>query len=341
MIRVAVIGAGLIGKERLLAIRALEQSGHPVSLAGIFDVNTELAQKAAAEFGTVSFPSMQALYESSPDWIVVALPHDTAVGVAEAALKISAHVLMEKPMGRDLAEAKRLLTAGKDRLHIGFNYRFYEGIAKAMQDAKQGRFGDLISVDFLLGHGCYPGQEKTWKLNDERAGGGCLIDPGIHLLDLCLQLAPDGFEVAGGRSWKGFWKTGIEEDVSLVLSSGSFAVNLHVSIVHWRSVFRMAIDGTDAYGVVSGRNRSYGDQSYTFGPRWGWQNAPSQAASERIEIQTDGNNAFIRETQAILFPEDNPNGAWPCAATAAEAYAAMELLDRVRERLGLRRQYSS
>ena len=41
----------------------------------------------------------------------------------------------------------------------------------------------------------FPGQEKTWKLNEERAGGGCLIDPGIHLLDLCMLLAPDGLEV--------------------------------------------------------------------------------------------------------------------------------------------------
>jgi len=147
--------------------------------------------------------------------------------------------------------------------------------------------------------------------------------------------------VKGGTSWNGFWNTGIEEDVSLVLTSASFVMNLRISIVSWRSMFQMRLNGTDGYGVVSGRNRSYGNQTYTFGPRWGWQNAPSQAASETLELETDGNNAFIRETRALLFPEDNPNGEWPRPGTAAEAFRCMQLLENIRATLGLRANYSS
>lgn len=341
MKKVAIVGAGLIGKERLIAFRELAAKGRDVSTQGIFDLNAELAAKMAAEFNTFTFPSFEALLESKPDWIVIALPHDTAVDYAEAALKSGARVIMEKPMGRDNVEAKRLLDISDGHLHVGFNYRFYEGIAKALQDTRSGRFGKLISIDFLLGHGCFPGQEKTWKLNDERAGGGCLIDPGIHLLDLCCLLAPNGLDVAAAKAWKGFWNTGVEEDVSLLLDAGDFTINLRVSIAHWRSVFRLNIDGTEAYGVVSGRNRSYGDQTYTVGPRWGWQNAPNQAASEVVEVTTDGNNAFSRETEAILYPDLNPNGIWPKAASAEDAYRAMELLQKIRLKAGLRSQYSS
>jgi len=339
MIRIAVVGAGLIGRERLLAISSLKKQGRDVYLIGIYDADPELCRKAATEFETVAFPSLQSLYESSPDWIFVALPHDIAVEIATGALGTGAKVLMEKPMGRDKFEAERLLQMGGDKLHIGFNYRFYEGIDKALRDARDGRFGELITVDFLLGHGCFPGQEKTWKLNNERAGGGCLIDPGIHLLDLCQQLFPSGIDVIGGKSWSGFWKTGIEEDVSLVLSAGSCAINLRISIAHWRSVFCMSINGTDGYGVVNGRNRSYGRQTYLFGPRWGWQNAASQVASEVTEIDTDGNNAFVLETQAMLFPETLASGA-PTSATAQEAFASMELLHRIRQSLSLRTIYS-
>jgi predicted dehydrogenase len=242
-------------------------------------------------------------------------------------------------MGRDLREARELFQAGGDRLKVGFNYRFYPGIRKAVEDARNKRFGDLISVDFELGHGCFPGQEKTWKLNQERAGGGCLIDPGIHLLDLCLLLAPDGLEVAGGASWSGFWKTGIEEDVTLVLRGKSFSISLHISIVLWRSVFRMAVHGNDGYGIVTGRNRSYGSQRYIVGPRWGWQTAPNQAASESIELESDGSDVFVDELEALLFPSDTEKDHYSKPASSADALKVMDLLDRVRKELGLRREF--
>lgn len=339
MIRVGVVGAGLIGRERLEAVKKLAARNRAVTIGGVFDANQELTQKAAADFSTQAHESLESFLASDYDLNVIALPHDITVPIALQALKSRGDVLIEKPMGRDLREANELFQAGGDRLKVGFNYRLYPGIRQAVEDAQKKRFGDVISVEFLLGHGCFPGQEKTWKLNDERAGGGCLIDPGIHLLDLCLLLAPDGLEVAGGTSWSGFWKTGVEEDVNLLLRGKNISISLHISIVLWRSVFRMAINGTDGYGLVTGRNRSYGPQRYVVGPRWGWQSAPSQAASETIELESDGSDVFVDEMEALLF---GPNGSddSPCKpASSAEALKVMELLDRVRKELGLRREY--
>ena len=339
MIRVGIVGAGLIGRERLDAVKKLAAKGLPVTIGGVFDASTELTQKAATDYQTQAHEGLDALLAADYDLVVIALPHDITVPIALQALKGRGTVLIEKPMGRGMAEAKALFEAGGDKLRVGFNYRFYPGIRKVIQDAHSGRFGDLINVEFLLGHGCFPGQEKTWKLNEERAGGGCLIDPGIHLLDLCLLLAPEGLEVAGGSSWSGFWKTGVEEDVTLVLQGKNLSITLHVSIVLWRSVFRMAVHGVDGYGVVNGRNRSYGPQTYTVGPRWGWQNAPSQAASEKVELETTGMDVFADEMEALLFPGENEEAAWPRASTAKEALRVMELLDGIREKLKLRREF--
>ena len=50
-----------------------------------------------------------------------------------------------------------------------------------------------------------------------RAGGGCLIDPGIHLIDLAGSLDGGALSVVGGTAWNGFWDTGIEEDCRFVL----------------------------------------------------------------------------------------------------------------------------
>lgn len=340
MIRLGFIGAGLIGRERLLAVKRMIEKGRPVEIVGIFDANVDVCQKTARKFDATGFSNLDQLFTSNLDWIVVSLPHDTAVQVAHDALKSGASVLLEKPMGRDLHEARQLFEEGGERLRIGLNYRYYPGIRRALQDARAGRFGKLVAIEMLLGHGCGPGQEKTWKLDEERAGGGCLIDPGIHLLDLCLLLASDELSVSGGTTWSGFWNTGIEEDVNLVLSSKEVSLTLQVSIVRWLSEFRMCIRGVDGYGLVTGRNRSYGPQKYVVGSRWGWRSAANQAASEVLEVESDGMDVFVQETEALLFSNEEGQRQWPRPATAAEGLRVMELLDQIRLHVGLRRIYS-
>lgn len=340
MIRIGVIGAGLIGRERLAALAALEAQGRPISIIGLHDANPDVCHSVAAEYATPAFRDTASLLRHKPDWVMIALPHDSAAEVAQMALADGANVLLEKPLGRDLREAERLVEQGGNRLRVGFNYRFFSGIRKAVKDVQSGRFGRTISIEFDLGHGCAPGQEKTWKLDPERAGGGCLIDPGVHLLDLCLQLAPNGLQVKGGTSWKGFWNTGIEEEVCLLLDADGVSVTIRLSLVAWRSTFLMRINGTDAYGIVTGRNRSYGKQQYIVGRRWGWLDAPTQAASEQLEVIDDGLDVFKRETEALLFADQTRTDG-PRVARAEEALEVMRLLDQIRAALGLRRDYSS
>jgi len=102
----------------------------------------------------------------------------------------------------------------------------------------------------------------------------------------------------------------------------------------------MRVNGTDGYGIVNGRNRSYGNQQYTFGKRWGWREAESQAASEVVELEDDGLDVFKRETEALLFG-GNSGSDWPQIATAKDALQVMKLLDEIRTVMGLRRNYSS
>ena len=87
MIRFAIVGAGLIGRERLTALQKLAARGRPVSLVGIFDADPERCQAVAKEFGTRAFRSLEELLETRPEWVGVALPHDIAVSVARQILK--------------------------------------------------------------------------------------------------------------------------------------------------------------------------------------------------------------------------------------------------------------
>jgi predicted dehydrogenase len=191
-------------------------------------------------------------------------------------------------------------------------------------------------LSFLLGHGGSPDDFKGWKLDPVRAGGGCLIDPGIHLLDLACQADRGDLVVRGGTCWSGFWKTGIEEDCHLILSGSVIpTIGMSVSVVRWRSTFRIELFGTDGYGVVEGRGRSYGPQTYRRGQRWGWQGGRSQAESEEFVVTSTGDEVFLDEMKAILHPpEDGPS-----VATAEEALRAMALLRDCRAELGLRDKF--
>lgn len=331
MIRIGVAGAGLIGRERILAIQKLASEKLPVVLVGVCETDPELSRKTAEEFSVPVVPHLNDLLRLDPDWVMIALPHDTAVDAALATLRRGHRVLIEKPLGRDLDEARRLYHAGPDRLYCGFNYRYFPGIRRAIQDVRAGAFGEILAIDMVLGHGCSPGQEKTWKLDPIRAGGGCLIDPGVHMLDLCLLAAGPDIEIVGGTSWSGFWNTGIEEDVQLILRGRTgISISLQISIVRWRSTFQVNIHGKEGYGVVTGRNRSYGTQQYRTGARWGWQSGTTQAASEKLIVESDGRDVFVDETRALLFPDSTESRSWPRPATAKDAIDVMELLDKIR-----------
>ena len=151
-----------------------------------------------------------------------------------------------------------------------------------------------------MGHGGRPGDERTWKLDPVRCGGGAMLDPGIHLLDLMRLMAPDEAVLEGQHAWEGFWKTGIEEDVHLLFRTGLTTVSMEVSVVRWRSQFEIFALGTEGYGQVTGRGRSYGPQVYRRGRRWGWQNAQSQVASEEEVVVDDCEDSFADELSACL-----------------------------------------
>jgi len=330
---IVVVGYGLIGKERVKALNDLHTQGFPIE--EILVVDPAAFQPGYPTLPGIAAPasSLEQALSSNPQLVIVATPHDTAVTLLHEILPLSFRVLVEKPMGRNLVEATAIASrvTSDDQLLVGFNYRFYPGIRQAVRDALSGHFGGIINVSMVLGHGGAPDMDKGWKFDPVRAGGGCLIDPGIHLLDLCHLLAPEDIRAIGGSAWSGFWKTGIEEEVHLLLKSGRTTFNLQISVVRWRSVFRMEIHGTEGYGIVTGRGRSYGRQVYLRGKRWGWQNAPSQAESEEVVVDSAANESFRDELAAILGSDRG--GPPPCSA--ASAFRVMQLYEDCHSHLGL------
>lgn len=332
---VNVIGAGLIGQERFRAVAKLREHGLPVQLGSVYDPFNSQISGLAITYGFRVASDLAHFLSMPTDLLVIACPHDVATEYACTALTAGHRVLLEKPAGRNLEETRRIAAAapkGKG-FFLGLNYRFMPGIVALLHDWRTHRFGAPISLRLQIGHGGKPGDEKTWKLDPIRCGGGALLDPGIHLLDLCrefLGVDPDALALS---AWSGFWKTGIEEDVHLLLRAAGITISIETSIVRWRSTFEIFGLGTDGYGHVTGRGRSYGPQYYKRGRRWGWQNARDQSSSEEIVVEDACDNSFAEELAACLgFPRAHPSATRP--ADLCDTVAVMELYHSLHARLG-------
>lgn len=324
--KVGILGAGLIGSERVLAVQECQKIDPSIIISGVFDPDVERLQTIQEKFGVRTFYSEEEFWNSNNDWVFLCLPHHLIFDKCFRAFKQDANILVEKPLGRNLKECESIVLNKPRhlRLHVGFNYRFFDGVEALLKDCVNKKFGDLVSVNMILGHGNAPGMENSWKLNKEKCGGGCLIDPGIHLIDLMKEIGGDQIQVQSANFWSGIWNTDIEEEVHIILSDERKTIfNLQTSLNRWRSAFKIEVNGTTGYGVVEGRGRSYGEQTYRIGKKWGWREGKSQAESEILVIESDCSNSFIKETKNILL------GNKVRACNDLESLSNMELLDEI------------
>lgn len=209
--RLGFAGLGWIGRMRLESLLASGR-GRAVALA---EPSAELAQKAselAPETAVVAtFEELLALgRDRALDGVVIATPSALHAAQAEAALAAGLHVFCQKPLGRSAAETRRVVEAARaaDRLlGVDFVYRRVAAVRAVRELVASGRLGRVYAARAVF-HNAY-GPDKGWFYRRELAGGGCVMDLGVHLVDLALWTlaAPDGRPPAvrsvGGRCFAG------------------------------------------------------------------------------------------------------------------------------------------
>jgi predicted dehydrogenase len=268
-LRVGIVGCGLIGRKRAEALDGDE-------LVGCTDPNPEAAAALAADHGGEACGDLAALLALSPDVVVVATPHSLLTDLAIEALRGGAHVLVEKPAGVGTADVDRLIAAEQEtgrRVKVGFNHRFHPGLQRAIEEARSGRFGDLLFARARYGHGGRPGYDREWRMDPAISGGGELIDQGMHLLDLMhALLGPLPLQSSLLRTQ--FWDAPVEDNAVMTLGEerdGPWAT-FHVSWTEWKNLFSLEIYCRTGKITVDGLARSYGPQTlriFTMGPELG------------------------------------------------------------------------
>jgi 1,5-anhydro-D-fructose reductase (1,5-anhydro-D-mannitol-forming) len=330
-VRVLVIGHGLIGRQRAEALAELAGA----RLAGTVD---PVAPEASAAGGAPHFTDLAEVSPETYDAAIVAVPHDRATELAAAVLAGGRPVLIEKPLGVAASQARRLqelAAALSSPSFVGYNYRYLPAISAILELASSGALGPLRNLDLLIGHGGHPKSDEGWKLDPVRAGGGVLLDPGVHLLDLLLALAP-GVQCTDVQATRGFWRTGIEEDVVATFRREELLATVRVSHIRWVNTFRVELIGEDGYAIAEGRGGNYGPMRLTLGRRWAWSEpgAPSQRESEDTRDFGSENLSLRDELDAVAGAwREGASPAGPVhPATMAEGRAVTELCEQLYQR---------
>ena len=183
--RLGFLGVGWIGRNRMECIAA---SG-AASVSAIADSSASNAENAAASIdGTeVVGDSLDALLDAGVDGVVIATPSAQHAEQAIAALERGVAVFCQKPLARTADETRRVVDAARaaDRLlAVDLSYRHTAGMRRIKTLVDEGALGRIFSVDLVF-HNAY-GPDKPWFYDPALSGGGCVIDLGIHLVDLAL-----------------------------------------------------------------------------------------------------------------------------------------------------------
>ncbi|MFT2008163.1 Gfo/Idh/MocA family protein [Pontibacter sp. 13R65] len=179
------LGVGWIGRNRLEAI-AKNQTADIACIADVVPQNTQEALKAAPAAETVK--SLEAILEKEQvNGVVIATPSAFHAEQSILALEAGKSVFCQKPLGRNVEETKRVVEAaraGNKLLGVDLSYRFTAAMEQVYKVVQSGELGHIYGVELVF-HNAY-GPDKAWFYEPQLSGGGCVIDLGVHLVDLAL-----------------------------------------------------------------------------------------------------------------------------------------------------------
>lgn len=182
--RLGFLGVGWIGRHRM---EAIARSGM-AEVAAIADAAPDVAAKAAGTFPDAKVvKTLDELLDLEVDGVVIATPSAMHADQAVTALERGMAVFCQKPLGRNKAETCRVIDAARaaDRLlGVDLSYRFIAQVMKVRELVRNGALGNIFAADLIF-HNAY-GPDKPWFYERRLSGGGCVIDLGIHLVDLAL-----------------------------------------------------------------------------------------------------------------------------------------------------------
>ena len=317
----AVIGCGLIGRKRVLALGDTGRLRYACDLDA-----TRAAELARVVPGcTALTDSPPALADPAVHAVIVSTLNASLAPLALAAVRAGKHVLIEKPGALNSAQLRTLRDAARKagvRVRLGYNHRFHPALQKARALLDDGALGPLMFLRGRYGHGGRTGYDREWRADPKLSGGGELIDQGVHLIDLAGWFLGD-FAKVEGHAATYFWDMKVDDNafLSLRTAAGQTAW-LQVSCTEWKNLFSLEIYGRDAKIAIDGLGGSYGPERLTF-----YKMLPQMGPPETTVWDYPGNDDSWR-LETAAFVDDIRLGREP-APGLDEGIRTLEVVEAI------------
>ncbi|MFK5893434.1 MAG: Gfo/Idh/MocA family oxidoreductase [Pseudomonadota bacterium] len=211
------------------------------------------------------------LLKEELDILIVCLTNEIAAEVTIAGLESGLHVFCEKPPGRSVEDIVRVIEHEKKhpnlKLMYGFNHRYHESIQDALKILHTGELGRVINIRGMYGKAkLITFNQPDWRTKREIAGGGVLLDQGIHMVDLMRLFGGDFNEVHSFIS-NSHWGYDVEDNAYALMRTTDGVVGmLNSSATQWRHRFHLDINlerGSLILGGILSGTKSYGAETLT------------------------------------------------------------------------------
>ncbi len=264
-LKVGIAGYGVVGKLRKACV---DRNSH-MQVVAVCDRLFE--HDGAFPDGVRYYPDYQRLLAQDLDVLIVCMTNDMAPGVTIAGLQRGLHVFCEKPPGRDMDDIARVIRCERDhpgrKLMYGFNHRYHESVQDAMRLIRAGQFGRIINMRGVYGKSqLITFDQPDWRTKRAIAGGGVLLDQGIHMVDLMRLFAGEFTEVHSFIS-NSHWGYDVEDNAyALMRTPDGIVGTLNSSATQWRHRFHLDINlerGSIILGGILSGSKSYGAETLT------------------------------------------------------------------------------
>jgi predicted dehydrogenase len=265
ILKVGIAGYGIVGKRR----RDCVERNPNLKLIAVCDHSFELA--GTFSDGVRYHKEYSSLLSEGLDILIVCLTNDVAAQVTIAGLESGLHVFCEKPPGRNIADIERVIQCERKnpefKLMYGFNHRYHESVQDALQMIRSGDLGRIINMRGVYGKSnLITFNQPNWRTKREVAGGGVLLDQGIHMVDLMRLFAGEFVDVHSYVE-NSHWRYEVEDNAYALMRTADGIVGmLHSSATQWRHRFNLDINleqGSIILGGILSGTKSYGAETLT------------------------------------------------------------------------------
>lgn len=302
-----VIGCGGIAFRRTIPGLVADSNSN---LVAVMDTNFNAAKDVQAKFGAkYSFDNIDDLLGVDEiDAVYIATPvfcHKEQVMKAAAAKK---HILLEKPMGltvEDSIEIKEFCEKQGVKLGVGLMMRFNNLHEEIRQLVKDGKLGEIVSMRAQFT--CwYPEMEGAWRQKMALAGGGALMDMGVHCIDLLRFMS--GLEAKEVIALTGnqIFKYEVEDAASIIMrmENGAYAyVDAAFNIPDEAAVCKLEIYGTGGSVFLQGSlaQDEVGEGTLILtDSNKGYDAQQIRTKADSIKLEGKGGNLYTKEIEAFV-----------------------------------------